>query len=244
MPEISSVVDRGVAVIRLDAPERRNALSVQMASDLADAAVTAAADPAVGALVITGGEHFCAGAVREVLAEVGRDPVSDQAYRNMETMYGAFTTVGTIGIPTVAAVRGAAVGAGLNLALATDLRVVSKSAKLVPGFAQIGIHPGGGHYTLLNRAVGREATAALGLFGAQVDGQRAAELGLAWSAVDDDEVEAEAFAIAARVAQDPELARRLVRSFRRETEAGGLPWDVAVEVERAPQLWSLRRKHD
>jgi hypothetical protein len=74
-------------------------------------------------------------------------PVEDAAYRNLETVYAAFTTVGSIGVPTVAAVRGAVVGAGLNRALASDLRVVPRSARLLPGFPQIGIHPGGGHFT-------------------------------------------------------------------------------------------------
>lgn len=243
MTEVSYTVHAGVAVIRLKADERRNALTVQMARDLTDAALTAEADSEVGALVVTGGPHFCAGAVRDVLTAVGQDPVENQAYRDMETMYGAFTTIGSIGLPSVSAVRGAAVGAGLNLALASDLRIVSRTAKLIPGFAQIGIHPGGGHFTLLNRIAGREATAALGLFGGTITGQQAADRGIAWMAVDDEDVEAQALAIAAPVAADPELARRLVKSFRRETVPGGLPWEVAVEVERAPQLWSLRRKH-
>lgn len=181
--------------------------------------------------------------MRSVLAETGRDPVADEAYRNLETVYAAFTTIGGIGVPTIAAVRGAAVGAGLNLALATDLRIVSRTARLLPGFAQIGIHPGGGHFTLLNRVAGREAAAALGLFGDEVDGERAVALGLAWAAHDDAEVEQQALALAGRVAADPALARRTVASFRRETAAGGVAWELAVEVERAPQLWSLRRKH-
>ena len=136
------------------------------------------------------GPHFCAGAVRGVLADTGRDPVEDGAYRNLETVYRAFTTIGEVGVPTIAAVRGAAVGAGLNLALATDLRIVSRTARLLPGFAQIGIHPGGGHFTLLNRVAGREAAAAMGLFGEEVSGDRAVALGLAWAAYDDEDVEA------------------------------------------------------
>ncbi|WP_076263280.1 enoyl-CoA hydratase-related protein [Intrasporangium flavum] len=243
MTEIRYEVSEGVALITLDAPERRNALSVEMSVELADAARTAEADASVGAVVVTGGEHFCAGAVRSVLADTGADPVEDDAYRNLETVYAAFTTVGGIGVPTVAAVRGAAVGAGLNLALATDLRIVSRTARLLPGFAQIGIHPGGGHFTLLNRVAGREAAAALGLFGAEVDGERAVELGLAWAAHDDADVEEQALAMARRVARDPALARRTVASFRRETAPGGLPWDVSVELERSPQMWSLRRRH-
>jgi len=243
MTEIGYNVTDGVAIITLDAPERRNALSVEMSRQLTEAARTADADSSVGAVVVTGGEHFCAGAVRSVLSDTGQDPVEDTAYRNLETVYAAFTTVGSIGVPTIAAVRGAAVGAGLNLALATDLRVVSRGARLLPGFAQIGIHPGGGHFTLLNRLAGREAAAALGLFGQEVDGDRAVALGLAWAAYDDGDVEPNARAVAASIAKDPALARRLVASFRHETAPGGLPWDVAVELERSPQMWSLRRKH-
>ena len=233
MSEVRYSTEGGIATITLDAPDRRNALSVEMSRELIDAARTAEADPSVGAVVVTGGEHFCAGAVRSVLADVGEDPVEDTAYRNLETVYSAFTTIGGIDLPTVAAVRGAAVGAGLNLALATDLRVVSRTARLLPGFAQIGIHPG----------AGREAAAAMGLFGEEVDGDRAVDLGIAWSAHEDEDVEAAARAIAARAAADPELARRLIRSFRRETAPGGVAWDVAVELERSPQMWSLRRKH-
>jgi enoyl-CoA hydratase len=241
--EISVERRDGVAVLTLDAPERRNALSVEMARQLIDAARTAESDESVGAVVVTGGSHFCAGAVRSVLADTGTDPVEDEAYRNLETVYAAFTTIGSIGVPTIAAVRGAAVGAGLNLALATDLRIVSRTARLLPGFAQIGIHPGGGHFTLLNRVAGREAAAALGLFGDEVDGERAVVLGLAWAAYDDGDVHAQALALAGRVAKDPALARRTVASFRRETVPGGVAWDVAVELERSPQMWSLRRKH-
>ncbi|MDN5796638.1 MAG: enoyl-CoA hydratase-related protein [Intrasporangium sp.] len=243
MSEIAYAVRDGVAVITLSAPERRNALSVQMAGELTEAALRAEADPEVGAVVVTGGAHFCAGAVRGVLAETGLDPVEDTNYRNLGAVYEAFTRLGGIGLPTVAAVRGAAVGAGLNLALATDLRIVSRTARLLPGFAQINIHPGGGHFTLLNRLAGREAAAAMGLFGQEVSGERAVELGLAWAAYEDGDVEAQAVALAARVAQDPALARRVVASFRRQTVPGGVPWDIAVEIERAPQMWSLRRKH-
>lgn len=243
MDEVRYEVAEGIATITLAAPERRNALSVEMSRELMDAARTAESDAGVGAVVVTGGEHFCAGAVRSVLAETGRDPVEDTAYRDLETVYSAFTTIGTIDVPTIAAVRGAAVGAGLNLSLSTDLRVVSRSARFLPGFAQIGIHPGGGHLHLLHRVAGREAAAAMGLFGEEVDGARAVDLGIAWSAHEDAEVEAAARAVAARAAADPDLARRVLRSFRRETAPGGLAWDSAVEVEHSPQMWSLRRKH-
>jgi enoyl-CoA hydratase len=241
--EIDYAVQDGVAVITLQAPERRNALSVEMAGELTEAAERAQADQSVGAVVVTGGPHFCAGAVRSVLADTGRVPGEDTNFRNLGAVYEAFTRLGSIGLPTVAAVRGAAVGAGLNLALATDLRIVSRTARLLPGFAQIGIHPGGGHFTLLNRAGGRETAAAMGVFGEEVSGGRAVAVGLGWAAYAVEQVEPAAIAMAARVARDPELARLLVASFRRQTAPGGVPWDVAVEIERSPQMWSLRRKH-
>lgn len=243
MSEVRYEVRDGVALLTLDAPERRNALSVEMGLAMIDAAHTAAADESVGAMVITGGAHFCAGAVRAVLADTGRDPVEDTAYKNLEIIYRSFTELGTVPVPTIAAVRGAAVGAGMNLMMAADLRVVSTTARILPGFQQIGLHPGGGAFTLLHRTAGREVASALGLFGEEVSGARAVELGLAWAAYDDDQVEAEAIAMAGRVAADPELARRVVLAFRRETQPGGVPWDVAVDMERSPQMWSLRRKH-
>ncbi|HEY3736702.1 MAG TPA: enoyl-CoA hydratase-related protein [Jatrophihabitans sp.] len=240
--EVLYEVNEGVALITLNAPERRNAISVEMATAMAAAAHEAGNDPAVGALVITGGEHFCAGAVRAVLADNANDPAEDVAYRNLETLYASFTTVGTVPVPTVSAVRGFAVGAGLNLTLATDLRIVSATARLRPGFQQIGLHPGGGHFTLLNRVAGREAAAALGLFGQEVTGERAVELGMAWAAYEDGEVLDQALAIAGKVATDPALARRVCSAFRRQTVPGGVAWDVAVDMERSPQMWSLRRQ--
>jgi enoyl-CoA hydratase len=82
----------------------------------------------------------------------------------------------------------------------------------------------------------------MGLFDAQLTGTRAVELGMAWAAVEDAAVDATAFELAARAAADPELARRTVASFRRETGNPGVSWDLGVEVERSPQMWSMRRK--
>lgn len=243
-PEVTYTVTDGVAVIGLDAGQRRNALTVEMAQELVRAARRAEADPAVGAVVLTGGAHFCSGAVRSVLEGLEADPLADAALEQLDAIYAAFTTVGSIEVPTVAAIRGAAVGAGVNLALATDARIISEGARLIPGFARVGLHPGGGHYTLLNRVAGREAAAAMGLFGETITGERAAALGLAWAAVPDDAVLEAAVQLVAGAAADPPLARRMVKSFRAATRPGGLSWDVALELERVPQLWSLHRRHE
>ena len=86
MTDVAYAIADGVATITLNAPDRRNALSVEMSRELIDAARAADSDPAVGAIVVTGGQHFCAGAVRAVLADTGLDPVEDEAYRNLETV--------------------------------------------------------------------------------------------------------------------------------------------------------------
>lgn len=243
--EVLLDVAAGVATITLNAPERRNAFVPGMVRELLAICDQVDADPAVGAVVVQAvGQSFCSGAHRAVLAEAGRDPMAGKSYRELGLTYQGFVRVGELQAPTIAAVRGHAVGAGVNLMLATDLRLVAESARIMTGFARIGIHPGGGHFALLARLAGREAAAALSVFGEEIDGRRAAELGLAWRALPEAEVEPAARELAERVAGDPELARASVRSLRLELGPPALPWPAALEVERAVQMWSLRRRAD
>jgi enoyl-CoA hydratase len=235
--------DDGVATITLDAPERRNALTVAMAEELVAACEEIDGDASVGAVVVRGaGGFFCAGGDRATLAEAGRDPAAPETYAAIGMVYRSFARVGELEPPTIAAVRGGAVGAGLNLMLATDLRIVASDARIVSGFLPIGLHPGGGHSALLGRSGAREAAAALALFGERIDGVRAAELGLAWAAVEDGDVEATAHELAARAGTDPELARRSAASLRTVLGPPALPWAAALELERSSQMWSMRRK--
>ena len=126
--------------------------------------------------------------------------------------------------------------------LATDLRVVSDTARVLSGFIKIGLHPGGGFFTIANRTAGREATAAMGLFSQEISGSRAAEIGMAWEAVPDSEVEARALELATLAAADPLLMRRAVKSFRTETGPPAMTWEAALEVERGVQMWSQFRR--
>lgn len=233
----------GIAVITMRAPDRRNALTVAMAEAMAAACDEVDADESVGAVIVAGeGGYFCAGGDRGVLGRAGEDPAEPETYRGMGAIYNAFARVGRLEPPTVAAVRGGAVGAGLNLALATDLRVVAEDAKLLSGFLPIGIHPGGGHSLLLARAGGRETANALQLFGQRISGTQAVELGLAWTAVPAEKVHDAAMELAAVPAADPELARRTARSMRTVAGPPALPWPAALDLERASQMWSMRRK--
>jgi enoyl-CoA hydratase len=145
-------------------------------------------------------------------------------------------------MPTIAAVRGAAVGAGINLMLAADLRIVAEDARLISGFLRIGLHPGGGHFGLLAGRAGAEAAAAAGIFGEEISGLRAVQLGLAWEALPSERVEERAAELALRAAHDPQLARKATASLRTELGPPRLPWAAALEVERGAQLWSLRRR--
>jgi enoyl-CoA hydratase len=239
-------VDRrpgGVALLTLSAPDRRNALTVEMAEELVAACEALDADREVGAVVVRGeGGFFCAGGDRGTLDAAGRDPADPAVYAGLGAVYRSFARVGELEAPTVAAVRGGAVGAGLNLMLATDLRIVARDATIISGFLPIGLHPGGGHGALLGRTGVREAAAAMALFGERIDGERAAALGLAWFAVDDGDVEETAIELATRAAADPELARRTASSLRTVLGPPAIPWPAALELERASQMWSMRRK--
>lgn len=245
MTEVLLEIADGVASITLNAAERRNAFTPDMVGELIAACDEIDRNEAVGAVVIMAkGDSFCSGAHRSVLAAAGKDPAADANYRALGVMYNGFVRVGALLPPTIAAVRGHSVGAGVNLVLATDVRVIAEDAKVITGFLRIGIHPGGGHFTLLGRLAGREAAAAMSIFGEEIDGRRAAEIGLAWAALPEPQVEPKAMELARRVAKDPELARAAARSLRLELGPPSIPWPAALEAEKAVQMWSLRRQSD
>jgi enoyl-CoA hydratase len=243
MSEIRLDVAGGVATLTLDAPQRRNALTVEMAHALIEACEQIDADPAVGAVVVRGeGAYFCAGGDRATLAAAGEDPAAPETYAGMTAIYRSFERVGELEPPTIAAIRGGAVGAGLNLALATDLRVVADDAVCLSGFLPIGLHPGGGHTALLGRLGSRESAAALALFGRRLTGPQLVERGLAWTSVPAEDVDEVAQELARTPGADPELARRTARSLRATLGPPAIPWHTALELERSAQMWSMRRK--
>src|SRR5437763_1920043 len=190
----------------------------------------------VGALVVKAvGKSFCAGGDIATLTSAGEDPARADNYEGMSKIYDSFYRLGQVQVPTVAAVRGSAVGAGMNMLLAADLRIIAKDARLMCGFLKRGLHPGGGHFVILSRLVGREAAAAMALFGEEINGDRARHLGLAWESLDDGAVEGRALELAARVAADPALARVAVGNFRKETGPPHQTWETAMQFERPAQ---------
>jgi enoyl-CoA hydratase len=226
-----------VALVTLVDTQRRNAMTAAMVDEIVDTFDALEADPEVGAAVVTGAPPaFCSGA--DVSALGALTERSGEARRDVRSIYQGFLRVLRSSLPTVAAVNGPAVGAGFNLALACDVRVAGTSARFDTRFLKLGLHPGGGHAWMLERAIGPQAAAALLLFGVVVDGPRAAQLGLAWSCVDDATLLDESVALAARAAARPkELAARAKATLR------AAPWqpdfDAAVAAEVEQQAWSL-----
>lgn len=222
-----------VAVVTLDDPGRRNALSGPLVEEVLAAFDELEADEGVGAVVVTGAPPaFCAGADLGDLASAGE--------AEFRAIYEGFLRVARSPLPTVAAVNGPAVGAGMNLALSCDVRLAATTARFDTRFLQLGIHPGGGHTWLLRQLLGPEGAAALVLFGEVLDGPAAAEAGLVWRAVEPDALLDAAVGMAARAAAAP---RPLVAATK-ETIADGAGIDdhgAAVERELGTQVWSVQQ---
>jgi enoyl-CoA hydratase len=230
----------GAAWITLDGPERRNALDREAVAELIAACDRIDEDPAIGVAVITGaGSAFCSGADTTILQRM-RTAAPEDRDQELGALYAGFRRFGALAVPTVAAINGPAVGAGLNLALAADLRMMATDAFLVSGFSTVGIHPGGGHLHLLARAAGASVAAAMGVFAQPMSARRAVAAGIAWAAVERAELRPAVAEMVAHLAADPDLARAMAADLLR-TVLDGNAWDRAVEFERGRQAWSLGR---
>jgi enoyl-CoA hydratase len=198
--------DSGRWTLTLTDPDRRNCLDEEMIGELADAVATIAADHSARTLVVTGeGKAFCAGAdLPALFGQAGRTVAETR--RHLHNVYDSFLRLRALPIPTIAAVQGAAVGAGLNLAMACDVRVVGPRASLAATFSRIGLHPGGGCTWFLVDALGPQKAMALLLDGGALDAEAAVREGVALTLADDPA--AEAAELAERWSKvDPDLAR-------------------------------------
>lgn len=232
--EIRIEHQQGIAVLTVRAPQRRNALTIELSGELAEAVASCEADETVHAIVITGaGSAFCAGA--DLAALAGASEAAEQQ-RGLRAIYGGFLAVAESRLPTVAAVNGAAVGAGLNLALAADVRIAGPNARFDARFLQLGIHPGGGMTWMLHRAVGQQTARAMTLFGQILDAEAAVHAGLAYRTAPDALAAAIEFAKPAAAAP-----RELVLATKASMRATASLDDhaEAVSTELVPQVASL-----
>ena len=215
-------------------PDRRNAVTAEISAGLRAAVFSAEADPGVHALVVTGaGKAFCAGADLTALGAATTE--------GLRVIYDGFMAVAECTLPTIAAVNGPAVGAGLNLALAADVRIAGPNAVFDPRFQKLGIHPGGGATWMLQRAIGPQAARAALLFGMKFDAEAAVRHGLALQ-VADDPIEA-ALALAAGPAGAPREVVLATKATMRATDHPGVldtdQHQLAEEIEIVPQATSI-----
>ncbi|BBY92792.1 enoyl-CoA hydratase [Mycobacterium gallinarum] len=227
-------VDHHVAVITINDPDRRNAVTFEISAALRAAVDAAEANTDVHALIVTGaGKAFCAGANLTALGEATED--------GLRVIYDGFLAVANCTLPTIAAVNGAAVGAGLNLALAADVRIAGPHALFDPRFQKLGIHPGGGATWMLQRAVGPQVARASLLFGMSFDAETAVRHGLALKVAEDPVAAARELA-AGPAAAPREVVLATKASMRATANPGFVDSDqhrIAVDTELGPQATSI-----
>jgi enoyl-CoA hydratase len=227
-------VENHVALVTVNDPDRRNAVTAEISAGLRAAVDAAEANTDVHALIVTGaGKAFCAGADLTALGDATED--------GLRSIYDGFLAVANSALPTIAAVNGPAVGAGLNLALAADVRIAGPAALFDPRFQKLGIHPGGGATWMLQRAVGVQAARASLLFGMRFDAEAAVRYGLALEVADDPVAAARELAAGPAAApRDVVLATKA--SMRATANPGSLDVDqhrIAVDTELKPQAASI-----
>lgn len=208
--ELLCVVREGVALITLNRPEARNALSDKLTPALRTQIKERGEDPEVGAILITGaGTAFCSGG--DVKGMGGRGPRGQMSFEErladlrwrQANLTGALVAVRK---PTIAALPGAAAGAGLALALACDIRIAARSAFVSTGYARIGLSGDYGIAWLMTRTVGPARARELMFTGERVDAERGERIGLFNRVVEDAKLQGEAFALAKSLAEGPRLA--------------------------------------
>ncbi|HVA21851.1 MAG TPA: enoyl-CoA hydratase-related protein [Candidatus Micrarchaeia archaeon] len=219
----------GVVRLTLDRPRQRNALSQGMGDALRqELAAIRQSGQARAVIVAAAGSAFCAGADLGALGAAGQS--WDERRQALTAYYRAFLDLRELPIPSIAAVNGAAIGAGLNLALSCDLRVAGRSARFAASFVRVGIHPGGGCTWFLTQTVGPARTRELLLLGEVVEAEQAERMGLVNRLVDDQELGLAAVALAAAVAAGPAAVIRDIRQTVDLAQSHGLEAVLAFET--------------
>jgi enoyl-CoA hydratase/carnithine racemase len=232
---IRAMGEGGVLTLRLDRPEKKNALSREMYGALSDGLQSAAADGAVRAVLLAGGDDFTAGNdIADFAADggAGEAPVRTSAALDFLEVLTRFPK------PVVAAVRGVAIGIGTTMLLHCDASVAARTARLQMPFARLGLVPEAGSSLVLAQRVGQARASWMLMSGDAVDGETAAREGLVTRAVDDAEVEAVAAAMAGQLAGLPPGAVAATKRLLREPYAAALK--EAMDRERAAFSERLR----
>jgi 2-(1,2-epoxy-1,2-dihydrophenyl)acetyl-CoA isomerase len=229
----------GVATITLDRPDALNAFAGDMRERLADALDAVAADDATRVLVVTGaGRAFCAGGdVRHMAGLAERGEPFEALAPLLDAGRAVITRLEALPIPTIAAVNGVAAGAGLNLALACDLRFASRTATFAASFVRIGLHPDWGGSWFLPRRVGIARALELCWTGEPVAADQAYAIGLVERVIEPEALAAETRAFAARLARAPQASVRAIKRTLRASLERTLDQALDAEVEAQRACW-------
>lgn len=213
----------GVVVLTLDVPDRRNAMTEELTAAWAREIPRLSTDPDVRCVVVTGaGSAFCSGGDLSWIGR-GEDPTVLDYRDRMVPFYRTWLAVRDLELPVLAAVNGPAVGAGLCLALACDVRYAAAGARLSAPFTALGMHPGMAATRLLVEAVGVARARELMFTGRTVGAEEAERIGLVQGVHPDERLLDEVLAIAERIAGQAPVAQRLTKVAL----AGGGPPTVA-----------------
>jgi 2-(1,2-epoxy-1,2-dihydrophenyl)acetyl-CoA isomerase len=233
MTDLLETTEDGIAWLTLNSPDRLNALSPAMLTGLSEALQRLSTDPAVGAVIITGaGRGFCAGGDVQTMAERSAQGF-EEGVEGLRRMHQLPLLIRTMPKVVIAMVNGPAVGAGLGLAMACDLRIAGHSARFGIGFAGVGYSGDFGGSWTLTRLVGTAKARELYFLGDIVDGAAALSLGLVSRVVADEGLRSETAALARRIADGPRIAYGYMKRnlFAAETE----PLATVLELEALHQ---------
>jgi 2-(1,2-epoxy-1,2-dihydrophenyl)acetyl-CoA isomerase len=236
MPLARLAVQDELAQLTLDRPEKRNALSRELIEDAREALARAEEERARALLVTGEGPAFCAGGDVGWMEERKDDPEATR--RALKEHLGPLVEdLDTFSAPTVAAVHGAAIGAGLGLALACDVTLVAEDATLGATHARLGLTPDAGTSWLVTRAVGPKRALDLFLAARTLEGTEAAELGLATEAVPEDQLAGHALDHASALARGPTQALRTARQLVRDATQTTLHEMLEREAEAQAAMY-------
>lgn len=209
----------------------RNALSPEFYAAVIEALDKAEQDPYVGAIVLTGeGGHFCAGGDLRQLAKRRELPVA-QRREKLEGLHDLIRAVRDCSKPVIAAVEGAAAGAGLSLALACDMLVAAKSSVFSVAYVKVGLTPDGGATAFLAEYVSRQVLTELCLTGERISGERMYQLGAVNRLTEAGQAVEQAMELAQQIAQGPQLAMARIKDLCRQALSNTLEEQLEMEAQ-------------
>jgi 2-(1,2-epoxy-1,2-dihydrophenyl)acetyl-CoA isomerase len=222
----------GVATLRLNRPDKGNAIDERMAADLAEAATQIAERTDIRAVLITGnGPNFTVGGDLGLFAGTAREQLPNRLRRMIDSYHLAIERLTSIDAPVVAAVRGGAGGGGLGLLYAADIVVAADDARFALGYGALGLTADGGNTWFLPRMVGMRRAQELFLLNRRLTAQEALAFGLVSRLAPSDAVETEAATLAAKLAAGPTRAFGAVRRMLRQSFETGLSDQLDAEKD-------------